>query len=96
MFGAVKITKNADISKYKYSGYGIEFYGKGNFSYPSGGFSNNAIIFGVGMSSSVHVDNKKKCILILGDSATQRLDGTTLAAEKMYSINFKILFKLAL
>ena len=96
MFGAVKITKNADISKYKYSEYGIEFYGKENFSHPSGAFSNNAIIFGVDMSSSVHVDKKKKGILILGDSATQRLDGTTLAAEKMYSINFKILFKLAL
>ena len=50
---------NADISEYKYPGYGIEFDGKGAFSYPSGGFGNNAIIFGVDISLSVHVDNKK-------------------------------------
>ena len=40
------------------------------------------------MSSSLHVNNKKKCILILGEDPTQGLDGTTLTTEKMYSINF--------
>ena len=40
------------------------------------------------MSSSVHVDNKKKDILILGEGPTQGLDGTTLTEEKNYSINF--------
>ena len=40
------------------------------------------------MSSSVHVDNKKKYILVLGEGPTQGLDGTTLTAEKKYSINF--------
>ena len=45
-------------------------------------------IFGVDMSSSVRVDNNKKDILILDQSPTQGLDGTTLTAEKMYSINF--------
>ena len=40
------------------------------------------------MSSSAHADNKKKDILILGEDPTQGLDGTTLTAEKMYSINF--------
>ena len=88
MFGTVKLTKNADVSKYKYSGYGIGFDGKGAFSHPSGGFGNNAIIFGVDMSSSVHVDNKKNDILILGEGPTQGLEGTTLTAEKMYLINF--------
>ena len=34
------------------------------------------------MSSSAHVDNKKKYILFLGEGPTQRLDGTTLNAEK--------------
>ena len=33
------------------------------------------------MSSSVHVDNKKKDILILGEGPTQRLDDTTMTAE---------------
>ena len=39
------------------------------------------------MAFSVHVDNKKKDDLILG-GPTQGLDGTTLTAEKLYSINF--------
>ena len=39
------------------------------------------------MSSSIHVDNKKKDILILGRGPTQGLE-STLTAEKMYSINF--------
>ena len=34
------------------------------------------------MSSSAHVDNKKKYILFLAEGPTQRLDGTTLNAEK--------------
>ena len=60
LFGAVKLTKNTDISKYKYFGYGIGLDGKGAFSHPSGGFGNNAIIFGVDMWSSKHVNDKKK------------------------------------
>ena len=40
------------------------------------------------MNSSVHVDNKKKYILILVEGPTQRLDSTTLTEEKKYSINF--------
>ena len=39
------------------------------------------------MSSSVHVDNKKKDILVLGKGPTQGLEHT-LTAEKIYSINF--------
>ena len=40
------------------------------------------------MSSSVHIDNKKKDILIPGKGPTQGLDDTTLTAEVQYSINF--------
>ena len=39
------------------------------------------------MSSSPHIDNKKKDILVLGRGPTQGLEHT-LTAEKMYSINF--------
>ena len=90
MFSAVKITKNTDIDKYKYCGYGIGFDSHGTFLFPSGKFAQNVIIFGVDMSSSVHVDNKKKDILILGEGPTQGFDGTTLTAEKNYSINFTV------
>ena len=41
----------------------------------------NAIIFGVDITSSVHIDNKGKYILILGIGPTQGLDDTTLASE---------------
>ena len=51
------------------------------------------------MSSSAHINNKKKDILVLGNGPTQGLEHT-LTAEKIYSINFtqtkKILLKLAL
>ena len=87
MFGAVSLTKNADIDKYKYSGYGIGFDRHGFFSHPSGGTGRNVIIFGVDMSSSTKIDNRKKDILILGKGPTQGLE-LTLSAEKMYSINF--------
>ena len=40
------------------------------------------------MSSSVHIDNKNKNILILGEEPTQVLDDTTLTAELKCPINF--------
>ena len=60
LFGAVTLTKNADIEKYKYSGYGNGFDRRSSYSFPGGGFVQNIIIFGLGMSSSPHIDNKKK------------------------------------
>ena len=48
----------------------------------------NVIIFGADMSSSVHIDNKRKYILILGEGPTQGLDDTTLTAEAIHPINF--------
>ena len=41
------------------------------------------------MSSSVHVDNRKKDVLILGKGPTDGLDNTTLTAEKEYLISFR-------
>ena len=40
------------------------------------------------MSSSVHIDNEGKDILILGEGLTQGLDDTTLTVEAKYPINF--------
>ena len=60
LFGAVTLTKNADIEKYKYSGYGIGFDRRSSFSFPSGGFGQNVLIFGADMSSSTYIDNKKR------------------------------------
>ena len=60
-----------------------------SFSFPGGGFGQNVLIFGADMSSSAHIDNKKKDILVLGKGPTQGL-GHTLTAEKMHSINFTV------
>ena len=84
MFRAVKLTKNNDIDKYEYSGYGIGFDSKGTFSHPSGNVVQNVIIFGADMSSSANANNKTRIILILGEGFTQRLEDTILNAEKMY------------
>ena len=46
------------------------------------------MIFGVDISSSVHVDNKGKDILALGKGSTQGLGEHSLTVEKMYSISF--------
>ena len=81
------MSKNADIDKCKYSGYGIAFDIHGSFWFPSTGLGRNAIIFGVDMSSSTKIDNRKKDNLILGKGPTQGLEHT-LSAEKTYSINF--------
>ena len=45
LFGAVTLTKNADIEKYRYSGYGIGFDRRSSFSFPSEGFGQNVLIF---------------------------------------------------
>ena len=41
------------------------------------------------MSSSAHVDNKGKEILILGRGPTQGLGGHSLTAEKIYCENYR-------
>ena len=76
LFDAFTLNKNADIDKYGYSGYGIGFDRRESFSSPSDGFGQNVLIFGVDMSSSSHIDNKKKDILILGKGSTQGLEYT--------------------
>ena len=50
LLGAVSLTKNADIDKYKYSGYEIGFDRLGFYALPSGRTGRNVIIFGVDMS----------------------------------------------
>ena len=93
LFGAVTLTKNADIEKYRYSGYAIGFDRRSSFSFTVGGFGQNVSIFGADMSTSIHIDNKKKDILVLGRGPTQGLE-STLTAEKMYPINFTVTKKI--
>ena len=69
LFGSVKLTKNADIDKYGYSGYGIGFDRETSFSIGNE-TGKNVTTFGVDMSSSTKIDNRKKDILILGRGPT--------------------------
>ena len=77
-----------DTDKYIYSGYGLESDSSGQFSHPQGGMAKNIIIFGVDLSNSIHVTNETQNILILGHGLTQKVNNTTIYAEKMYSPNF--------
>ena len=72
LFGAVSLTKNADIDNYKYSGYGgIGFDRHGEFSFGNG-LGENCIIFEADLSSSSsHANNKKNDILVLGKDFVQ-------------------------
>ena len=88
LFGAVSLTKNADIDQYKYSGYGIGFDRKGEFSFGSRGFRRNCIILGADLSSSSHANNRKNSILVLSKNFVQGINGATIYAETLYSINF--------
>ena len=59
---------------------------RSKFLLPNGSIGKNLIIFGVDMSSSVHIDKKKKDILIFRIGPTQGLDDNTLTAEAQYSV----------
>ena len=87
LFWSVKLLKNTDPDKFKYSGYGIGFDSRSEFSFTDGILAKNFVIFGADISSSVHVYNKNKNILILGEWPTEELDDTTVTAEAKYSIN---------
>ena len=70
LIGSVKLTKNADTDKYKYGGYRKGFDSRSEFLFTDRNMGRNVIIFGADMSLSVHVDNKNKDIIILGEGRT--------------------------
>ena len=48
----------------------------------------NVLIFGVDMSFSKHANNKRNNIYVMGKDYVQRINDTTLYAEKIYYRNF--------
>ena len=85
LFGAMQITKTTD------KGYGICFdeseefthvRKRGNFSDTTDG--SNVRIFGVDMSFSKHANNKANNIYVMGKDYIQKINNTTIYAEKMY------------
>ena len=73
------MTKNANTSKCKYSGYGTRFDRRSLFSHPSSGNGQNLIIFGVDMNSSTKIDYRKNNVLILGKGPMHGLPVRTYA-----------------
>ena len=59
-FGSVKLTKIADLGKYKYSGYGIELNSRSELSLADGTMEKNVISFGADMSSPCTMIMRKK------------------------------------
>ena len=95
LFGAIKITKNADYSKNNYTGYGLCFDEGGEFSHTvrQGNFdrttdARNVIIFGVDMSSSIYATNRANNIYVMGKEFIQGINDTTIYAGKLFHNNF--------
>ena len=82
-----KLTKNADLDKYNYTGSAIEFDSRSEFAFTGESYGKNVVIFGTDMRSFVIVDNKEKDILILVKGTAQGLDDATLAVGAKYLIN---------
>ena len=45
LFGSVKLTKNADLDRYKYCGYGIGFDSRSEFLFTEGGIAKKCHYF---------------------------------------------------
>ena len=95
LFGAMKITKNADYSKNNHTGYGLCFDEGGEFGHTikQGNFNRttnarNVIIFGVDMSSSIHATNRANNIYVMGKEFIQGINDTTIYAEKLFHNKF--------
>ena len=88
MFGATKVTKPVDTTdphKYIYSGNGIGFDRRGQFTHVNCGTGRNVVIFGADSSNSRHATSKTQSILVLGHGLVQKIYNITIYAEKMYS-----------
>ena len=85
-FGTVKLTKNVDPEKYRYSGYIIRFIAR-LYCPINSKWCKNLIIFCVDNSFSVHTDNTKDYILVLGEGLKDGFDNTTITVEAKYPVN---------
>ena len=95
LFGAMQITENrTDNSKNNYKGYGRCFDERSEFGHTitEGGRAHttdarNVLIFGAGMSFSVHATNKANHIYLMGIGLTQGINDTAIYPEKNFYRN---------
>ena len=78
LFGSMQITKNANIDKYKYKGYGICFDGRKEFAHvrKRGNFNDSTMA-----RNAIN-------IYVMGKDYVQKINDTTIYAEKIYYRNF--------
>ena len=99
LFGAIKIinTINSDTDKWQYSGCGIGFDSTSSFTHPDDEKNaKNVVVFGADKSNSRHATNKAQSVLVLGHALIQKINDTTIDAEKLYSPNFTVDNKICL
>ena len=89
LFGAAKVTNTSkpDTDNWQCSCYGICFDSTGALTHTYANYGRNVIIFGDDLSNSKHATNKTQSVLVLGHGLIQKIDGTTIYAEKMYLPN---------
>ena len=81
VLACLELPNNADPDKYGYNGYDNEFDVCSQSSLSKGECGKNVVIFGVDNSSSTHVDDRKKDIIIFGEGSTDELDDTAITTE---------------
>ena len=81
VFGAVKLTKSVDISKYKFLDMVLDLIQKEVLHIQM----EDSIIFGADLSSSKHGNNKTRSILVLGKDFMQGIENTTIYAENVFT-----------
>ena len=84
----MKLTKNGDPDKYRYSGCGFRFNTRSFYSI-NGELGKNATSFSRDKYLSVHTDNRKKDILVICKGTTDVLNNTTVTAEAKNSIDIE-------
>ena len=50
----------------------------------------NVVVFGADMTNSIHATNQTPSVLVLGHGLIQKINDTTIYAEKIYSPNFTV------
>ena len=89
LFGAIKLTKNADREKYKYSDYGIGFDSRSEFSLSDGSMGEMLLFLELIWEHLCILIIRIKDILILGRVPAEGLDDITSSVK----LNIQLIFQ---
>ena len=81
LFGTIKLTWNADKSKFTYNGWRTTFDGESIWSFDND-TARNVVIFVVDNSSSPNIDDPKNNFLVFGKGPTESINSIVGTAEK--------------